>query len=74
VARGNKSALSDGGAAAVLAEGALQAALLNVAINLASLSDETVKLEYSRERERLAHQAQAKRAMILERIAKCLRT
>ena len=73
VARGSKSALSDGGAAAVLAEGALQAALLNVAINLASLSDETVKLEYTRERERLAHQAQAKRAMILEEIAERLR-
>jgi formiminotetrahydrofolate cyclodeaminase len=72
VARGNKSALSDGGAAAVLAEGALQAALLNVAINLASLSDETVKLEYSRERERLAHQAQAKRAMIFQAISERL--
>jgi formiminotetrahydrofolate cyclodeaminase len=47
--------------------------LLNVAINLASLSDETVKLEYSRERERLAHQAQAKRAAILEGIAERLR-
>jgi glutamate formiminotransferase/formiminotetrahydrofolate cyclodeaminase len=74
VARGNKSALSDGGAAAVLAEGALQAALLNVAINLASLSDETVKLEYSRERERLAHQAQAKRAVIFQAISERLRS
>ncbi|MCL6642048.1 MAG: cyclodeaminase/cyclohydrolase family protein, partial [Candidatus Bipolaricaulota bacterium] len=48
VTRGNKSALSDGGAAAALAESALQAALLNIAINLASLSDETIKLEVTR--------------------------
>nr|BAL55802.1 formiminotetrahydrofolate cyclodeaminase [uncultured Acetothermia bacterium] len=69
VARGNKSALSDGGAAAVLAEGALQAALFNVAINLASISDEAFKGEYAHERERLSQQAQAKRQAILRTIA-----
>lgn len=66
VTEGNKSALSDGGTAACLAEGALQAALLNVAINIQSLSDETLKSHYIRERERLAAQAQAQRSAILQ--------
>jgi len=48
--------------------------LLNVAINLVSLLDETAKLEYSRERERLAHQAQAKRAAIFQAISERLRS
>ena len=72
VTRGNKSALSDGGAAAVLAEGALQAALLNIAINLAAISDESLKSAYGRERERLAQQAHEKRAAILKTVAERL--
>lgn len=69
VTRGNKSALSDGGAAAALAEGALQAALLNVAINLSAISDESFTSAYARERERLARQAQEKRMAIFKAIA-----
>lgn len=69
VTKGNKSALSDGGAAATLAEGALQAALLNVALNLTEISDASLKSEYTRERERLAQHAQEKRAAILATIA-----
>ncbi|MFN4217678.1 MAG: cyclodeaminase/cyclohydrolase family protein [Candidatus Bipolaricaulia bacterium] len=72
VTRGNKSALSDGGAAAVLAEGALQAALLNIAINLSAIFDESFKREYMRERERLAQQAHEKRATILKKVAERL--
>lgn len=72
VTKGNKSALSDGGAAAVLAEGALQAALLNIAINLSAISDESFKSEYIHEREQLAQQAHEKRAAILKRVAECL--
>lgn len=72
VTKGNKSALSDGGAAAVLAEGALQAALLNVAINLSAISDESFTSAYTRERERLAHQAQEKRMTIFKAIAERL--
>lgn len=71
VTRGNKSALSDGGAAAVLAEGAVQAAALNVAINLSAISDESLKSEYTRERERLTQQAQQRRAEILKRVVEC---
>lgn len=69
VAEGNKSALSDGGTAAMLAEAAVQAALLNIVINLATLSDESSKHRYTRERERLAQHAQEKRAAIFETIA-----
>jgi glutamate formiminotransferase/formiminotetrahydrofolate cyclodeaminase len=72
VAKGNKSALSDGGAAAILAEAAVQAALLNVAINLSAISDESFKSEYAHERERLAQQAQRQRAAILQVISERL--
>ncbi|MCS7197582.1 MAG: cyclodeaminase/cyclohydrolase family protein [Candidatus Bipolaricaulota bacterium] len=66
VTKGNKNALSDGGTAACLAEGALQAALLNVAMNLSALADEAFRSKYSQARERLSAQAQAKRLMILQ--------
>ncbi len=65
VAKGNKSAVSDGGAAAVLAEAAVHAAALNVAINLSAIADESFVGEYNRERERLIRQAQGKRAAIM---------
>jgi formiminotetrahydrofolate cyclodeaminase len=71
-AKGAKSTVSDGGAAACLAEGALQAALLNVAINLAAISDEAFKSEYTYARERLSRQAQAKRHAIVQTIAERL--
>ncbi len=72
-AKGNKNALSDSGAAACLAEGALQAALLNVTMNLSAISDEAFTNTYSQERERLSAQAHAKRQMILQMIAERLR-
>lgn len=71
--KGNKSALSDSGTAACLAEGALQAALLNVTINLSAISDEAFTNTYSQERERLSAQAHTKRQMILQMIAERLR-
>ncbi len=73
VTKGNKSALSDSGTAACLAEGALQAALLNVMINLAAISNEAFINTHSQERERLSAQAHAKRHMILQLIAERLR-
>ncbi len=72
VTRGNKSALSDGGAAAVLAESAVQAAVLNIAINLPAISDESWKSEYARARQQLAQQAQEKRAAIFKIITERL--
>lgn len=73
VTKGSKSALSDGGTAACLAEGALQAALLNVAMNLSALADEAFRSTYSQARERLSAQAQAKRLMILQIVSQRLR-
>ncbi|MCX8103836.1 MAG: cyclodeaminase/cyclohydrolase family protein [Candidatus Bipolaricaulota bacterium] len=72
VTKGNKSALSDGGAATSLAEAAVQAALLNVALNLSAISDESLKSKYTQERERLAQHAHEKRAAILKTIAERL--
>lgn len=67
--KGNKNAISDGGAAACLAEGALHAALLSVDINLAVITDESFRNEYARKREGLSQKAQAKRQAILRAIA-----
>lgn len=72
ITKGNKNALSDGGAAAYLAEGALQAALLNVAINLAAIPDEAFQSQYNREHKRLSHQAQAKRHAIVQALGEHL--
>lgn len=72
VTKGNKSALSDSGTAACLAEGALQAALLNVAMNLSAISDEAFTTIYSQERERLSAQAHAKRHRLFQMIAERL--
>lgn len=71
-AKGNKNALSDSGAAACLAEGALQAALLNIAMNLAAISDEAFISKYKQEREKLLRQAQVKRQATLQLITKRL--
>ncbi len=72
VTKGSKSAVSDGGAAAVLAEAAVHAAVLNVAINLSAIADESFTSEYTRERERLARQAQEKRAAIVRALTQRL--
>ncbi len=72
VTKGNKSALSDGGAAAVLAESAVQAAVLNIAINLPAISDESVKGQYARARQQLAQQAQEKREKVFKTITERL--
>jgi len=51
---GNKSAVSDAGAAVALAAAGLEVALLNVAINLGSIEDGGFKKEYERCRGELA--------------------
>lgn len=64
-AKGNKNAVSDAGVAACLAEAALQAALLNVAINLRMLEDGSFKDEYSQKSSLLSHEAKAKRELVM---------
>lgn len=51
--RGSRNAVSDAGVAANLAAGALEAALINVDINVVSLTDPGLREEAWRERERL---------------------
>lgn len=53
-ARGNRNAVSDAGAAAVMAGAGLEIALLNVEANLQSMEDERFKKEQERRREELA--------------------
>lgn len=58
-AKGNKSALSDAGAAGWLARAGLETALLNVAANLSSIEDETFRREGERRQEELALRGRA---------------
>lgn len=69
VMQGNKNAASDGGAAALLAEGALQAALLNVDINLAQIADETFRSAYTHKRQALTPKARMKREAVWRAVA-----
>lgn len=55
---GNKMAISDAGVAAYVCEGALQAVLLNVDINLNQVTDATFAGQALQERESIAGQAQ----------------
>jgi formiminotetrahydrofolate cyclodeaminase len=64
--KGNPNAASDAGAAALLLEAAVQAALLNVAINLPGVSDEDFVARMRREASRLAADAERLRAEVLE--------
>lgn len=54
---GNTHAVSDAGASAILAEATVRTALLNVDINLSSISDEDFVAENTEKRERLTRQA-----------------
>jgi formiminotetrahydrofolate cyclodeaminase len=64
-AQGNKNAVSDAGAGALLGEAALHTALLNVSINLNWIADLSFKQDYSHKRDQLSQQARAKCAEIL---------
>jgi formiminotetrahydrofolate cyclodeaminase len=64
--KGNPNAASDAGAAALLLEAAVQAALLNVAINLSGVSDEDFVARMRREASRLQADAERLRAEVLE--------
>lgn len=73
--KGNRSALSDTGAAAYMAEAALQIALLNVDINLELLPDKGFKHEYWQKRESLGRRAKEKKDVVIrvvsERMGGC---
>jgi formiminotetrahydrofolate cyclodeaminase len=66
--KGNPNAASDAGASALLLEGAAQAALLNVAINLPGISDQGFVEEARRETADLQAAAQKLRTAVLESI------
>jgi formiminotetrahydrofolate cyclodeaminase len=64
--KGNPNAASDSGAAALLLEGAVQAALLNVAINLPGISDRDLAQEMRREGESLQIDSERLRDRVLQ--------
>lgn len=66
--KGNRSAVSDTGVAACLAEAALQGALLNVTVNLHLMENEGFKEEYSKKSAALAHEAKAKRDSVMAQV------
>lgn len=63
--KGVRTAVSDAGTSAGLAEAALHSALLNVDINLKYIKDEKYVHLYHKKRVDLAHQAQVRRRAIL---------
>lgn len=65
---GNKSAISDVGVGAYLAEASLKAAMLNVDINLPSIKDETSRLHLISEKERLIREAEELKTSALEKV------
>jgi formiminotetrahydrofolate cyclodeaminase len=65
VEKGNPSAASDAGAAALLLEAATEAALLNVGINLSGISDSSFVGEMQRETADLQTEAQRLRDQVL---------
>lgn len=65
---GNKSAISDVGVGAYLAEASLKAAMLNVDINLPSIKDETFRLHLISEKERLLREADKLKTLALEKV------
>jgi formiminotetrahydrofolate cyclodeaminase len=70
--QGNKNAVSDAGAGAILGEAALQAALLNVTINLKWITDAQFKSEFAKKRDELAHQARALHDELVKTVESCL--
>lgn len=63
---GNKNAISDAGVAALLLQTAIESAILNVIINLASMKDEALKKEVEAECIRLKKDGEQKRDEIME--------
>jgi formiminotetrahydrofolate cyclodeaminase len=66
--KGNPNAASDAGAAALLLEAAVQAALLNVTINLGGAGDEEFARRMTDEAERLGRDASRDREKVLSRV------
>jgi len=62
---GNKNAASDAGVAAILAQSAIEGAVLNVRINLASIKDEDYKAGISGKCEKLVAQGLSKKEEII---------
>ncbi len=67
---GNKNAISDGGVAALLAQGAIEGAILNVKINLSSIKDEAYTEEIRSELKRLSEDGMKKQKEILDIVNK----
>lgn len=65
VRRGNKNAISDAGVAAILTQAAIEAAVLNVKINLCSIKDEEYKKRIKEHCEYLLLQAAARKSEII---------
>lgn len=66
--KGNPNAASDAGAAALLLEAAVQAALLNVAINVAGVGDTRHAAELTAESDRIGREASRRREETLARV------
>ncbi|MGL4730063.1 MAG: cyclodeaminase/cyclohydrolase family protein [Clostridium sp.] len=69
---GNKNAVSDAGVAALMAQSGLEAAILNVRINLSSIKDEEYVKNVNAEIEHLVKDGVAKREEILDIVNKKL--
>ena len=63
--KGSRSAVSDAGAACLLAEGAAHAALLNVEINLRGVKDEKFRRVYLKKSQDLREQARTRRRAVI---------
>lgn len=70
--KGNPNAASDAGAAALLLEAAVQAALLNVAINLSGADDPRFAAQMTEESERVSREATRTREKVLANVRKRL--
>ena len=65
VMHGNKNAISDAGVAAILTQASIEAAVLNVKINLSSIKDEEYKKRIKEHCEYLLQQAAARKSEII---------
>lgn len=62
---GNKNAISDGGVATLMAQSAIEGAILNVKINLSAIKDEEYKVKMEKELETLSTKGVEKKEEIL---------
>lgn len=65
---GNKNAISDAGVAALLIQTAIEAAVLNVKINLSSVKDESYKAQVSEKSNNLIKEGLLKKEKIMETV------